>query len=90
MIARSHHGVGFSDKDVRCHVLLRRSQFSHALRGLSYVVVWGRVDYEDIFGGTHYTYWCKRMNFTRDARGVSAEFITVGDYNGSDEDSRTS
>lgn len=51
------------------------------------VFIWGRADYEDIFGKSHFTQWCYRVRLT-DYKGgnLSASFIQWGEYNRTDED----
>jgi hypothetical protein len=49
--------------------------------------VWGRADYQDMFGGRHFIQWCYLIRFERhDGKNLRAHFIQWGDYNRSDED----
>jgi hypothetical protein len=61
-----------------------------ALKGTETINIWGRVDYEDIFGDTdpHFTEWCYRLQFTDAGHEISIQFVAFSDYNRSDEDSR--
>jgi hypothetical protein len=53
------------------------------------ILIWGRADYEDIFGGHHWIEWCRQLRLDRhDGRNLRANFIQWGDYNRSDEDKR--
>jgi len=50
------------------------------------VFIWGRADYEDIFGKPHFIEWCYRIRLEDHKReGLRAGFIQWGDYNRSDE-----
>jgi hypothetical protein len=50
--------------------------------------IWGRADYEDIFGHHHFTQWCYRLRFeAHDRRRLRAQFIQWGEYNRTDETS---
>jgi hypothetical protein len=50
------------------------------------ILIWGRADYEDIFGRNHFVEWCYRVGFSRPYRRgrISASFTQWGDYNRSD------
>jgi hypothetical protein len=49
------------------------------------VFIWGRADYDDIFGSHHFIEWCYRLRFERHTgERMSAGFIQWGDYNRSD------
>jgi hypothetical protein len=51
------------------------------------MLMWGRADYEDIFGNPHFVQWCHRIFFERhDGKTLRAHSIQWGDYNRSDED----
>jgi hypothetical protein len=53
------------------------------------VLIWGRADYEDIFGRSHFVEWCHRLRLDRhDGKNMRAGFIQWGDYNRSDDDGR--
>jgi hypothetical protein len=50
------------------------------------VLIWGRADYEDIFGTPHYVKWCYRIRLeNHKGEGLRAGFIQWGNYNRSDE-----
>jgi len=51
------------------------------------ILIWGRADYEDVFGGTHFIEWCYQLRFSRPIRKerMTAQFIPWGTYNRSDE-----
>jgi hypothetical protein len=48
--------------------------------------VWGRADYQDVFGGTHFVEWCYQVRFSRPIRSerLRADFIQWGEYNRTD------
>lgn len=47
--------------------------------------VWGRADYEDIFGQRHFAEWCYKVRFEdHRGKGLRAGFIQWGDYNHTD------
>lgn len=49
------------------------------------VFIWGRADFEDVFGKKHFIEWCRRLRFDRhDGKKLRASFIQWGDYNRSD------
>lgn len=49
--------------------------------------VWGRADYADVFGRSHFLEWCYRVRFERHRRDpLRASLIQWGAYNRSDED----
>lgn len=49
------------------------------------LLIWGRSDYEDIFGHAHFTEWCHEVRFERhDGKKLRAGFTQWGDYNRSD------
>jgi hypothetical protein len=52
------------------------------------ILIWGRADYEDVFGGTHFVEWCYRLRLSRPVHGktMSAGTTQWGEYNRSDED----
>lgn len=50
------------------------------------ILIWGRADYEDAFGGKHFVEWCRSLRFERhDGKEMRAGFIQWGDYNRSDD-----
>jgi hypothetical protein len=51
------------------------------------IFIWGRADYDDIFGKSHFIQWCYQLRLSRPwhGGGLRAEFIQWGDYNRSDE-----
>lgn len=50
------------------------------------VLIWGRADYEDVFGRSHFVEWCYRLRFERhDRKAMRAHFIQWGDHNRSDD-----
>jgi hypothetical protein len=51
------------------------------------ILIWGRADYEDVFGKKHFVEWCYQLRFSRPWRHqrLAASFIQWGDYNRSDE-----
>jgi hypothetical protein len=68
---------------------------TNALYERSYIFVWGRADYKDIFDATtpHFTKWCYRLVFHWDRgkpflKPPDIQPVAFGTYNGSDEDSR--
>ncbi len=48
--------------------------------------IWGRADYNDVFGRSHFIEWCYQVRFSRPIRSLrmQAEFIQWGEYNRSD------
>ncbi len=49
------------------------------------IFVWGRADYEDIFGEPHFVEWCYQLRFERyDGKKVRASFILWGEHNRTD------
>jgi hypothetical protein len=47
--------------------------------------IWGRADYEDIFGKKHFVEWCRLLRFERhDGKKLRASFLQWGEYNRSD------
>ena len=53
-------------------------------------LIWGRADYEDIFGKSHFIEWCYRIRLDdHRGEGLRATFTQWGDYNSSDEDQNT-
>lgn len=51
------------------------------------VLIWGRADYEDVFGEKHFVEWCYRVRLLApDKKMLRAEFIQYGDFNRTDED----
>ena len=50
------------------------------------ILIWGRADYEDIFGNPHHVRWCHQLRFERhDGQKMRAGFIQWGNYNGTEE-----
>jgi hypothetical protein len=51
------------------------------------MLIWGRADYDDIFGKSHFIEWCYRVR-PENHRGerLRVSFIQWGNYNRSDED----
>lgn len=48
--------------------------------------IWGRADYEDIFGNPHFVQWCYKLRLERHTgEKVRASFIQWGDYNRTDQ-----
>ena len=48
--------------------------------------VWGRADYEDVYGTPHFVQWCYNVRFERHTvEKLRAHFIQWGEYNRSDE-----
>jgi hypothetical protein len=48
--------------------------------------VWGRADYEDVFGKKHFTQWCYQFRPERhDGKNLRVSLIQWGPYNGTDE-----
>ena len=46
------------------------------------LLIWGRADYEDVFGHAHFAEWCYEVRFERhDGKKLRAGFIQWGDYN---------
>jgi hypothetical protein len=47
------------------------------------MLIWGRADYDDVFGGHHFCEWCFRVRPDRHRRGIPLRvtFIQTGDYN---------
>jgi hypothetical protein len=50
------------------------------------ILIWGRADYEDIFGSRHFVEWCQSLGFYRPSKDhpICPRFIQWGDYNRSD------
>ncbi|MGO9459647.1 MAG: hypothetical protein ACLP1W_05925, partial [Rhodomicrobium sp.] len=50
------------------------------------IFIWGRADYEDIFGEPHFVEWCYQLRFERyEGKKVRASFIQWNEYNRTDE-----
>jgi hypothetical protein len=50
------------------------------------VFIWGRADYEDVFGQSHFVEWCYQVRLEdHKSAGLKAHFIQWGDYNRTDE-----
>jgi hypothetical protein len=69
-------------------IKIRLPEATLALQGNGFIVVWGRVDYGDIFPGTrpHFTEWCYRINMSFEAGRLHSQPVTFSSYNRSDED----
>jgi hypothetical protein len=49
-------------------------------------LIWGRADYEDVFGKPHFVEWCYRLRLERhDGKNLRAHFIQWGNYNRTDD-----
>jgi hypothetical protein len=50
------------------------------------IIIWGRADYKDVFGRSHFTQFCYRLRM-EDHRGndLRASFVQWGDYNRTDD-----
>jgi hypothetical protein len=51
------------------------------------VLIWGRADYEDVFGAPHFVEWCYQLRFERHQgrkQRMTAGFTQWGDYNRTD------
>ena len=49
--------------------------------------IWGRADYEDIFGQSHFVEWCRQVRFECHKGGkLGADFIHYGAYNRTDNE----
>jgi hypothetical protein len=50
-------------------------------------LIWGRADYEDVFGGAHFTEWCYRVRPSRPTRDerLSVGFVQWAEYNQTDK-----
>jgi hypothetical protein len=47
--------------------------------------IWGRAEYEDVFGRSHFVEWCRQLRLERhDGKELRAHFIQWGDYNRTD------
>lgn len=52
------------------------------------ILIWGRADYEDVFGRNHFVEWCYRLRFSRPGAATErmrATFIQWREYNRTDE-----
>jgi hypothetical protein len=51
------------------------------------ILIWGRADYEDIFGKPHFVEWCRQLRFERHKQKTElrASFIQWGEHNRTDE-----
>jgi hypothetical protein len=50
------------------------------------IFIWGRADYEDVFGRMHFIEWCYRLRMEcYDGKCLRAHFIQWGKYNRTDE-----
>jgi hypothetical protein len=55
------------------------------------VWIWGRADYEDIFGMKHFVEWCYQPRFdAHDGKRLRVTFIQWGDNNRTDDSTKTS
>ena len=51
------------------------------------IFIYGRADYDDVFGHHHFVQWCYTLRFERhQGEKVRASFIQWGEYNRTDED----
>jgi hypothetical protein len=47
-----------------------------------WILIWGRADYEDVFGRRHILEWCRQLRLDRhDGKRLRATFIQWGEYN---------
>jgi hypothetical protein len=54
----------------------------HPVEPRPLILIWGRADYEDVFGKRHVIEWCRELRLDRhDGRTLRASFIQWGDYN---------
>jgi hypothetical protein len=54
------------------------------------ILIWGRADYEDVFGRKHFVEWCHELRLSRTGgEKMRADKIQWGKYNRTDEDERT-
>jgi len=54
------------------------------------ILIWGRADYEDVFGKKHFVEWCHELRLSRTGgEKMRAGTIQWGKYNRTDEDART-
>lgn len=55
--------------------------------GEPFIFIWGRADYEDVFGKPHFTEWCYRVRFEQhDGKNLRAGFIQWGEHNRTDHE----
>ena len=53
------------------------------------IYVWGRADYEDVFGGKHFSEFCYRAHFSsQDGNRIEVTFLQWGEHNRTDDDQR--
>jgi hypothetical protein len=53
------------------------------------IIIWGRSDYEDIYGKLHFVEWCYRARFDRHKGDqLRVNFIQWGKYNRTDQDGK--
>jgi hypothetical protein len=51
------------------------------------ILIWGRADYEDVFGKKHFIEWCHQLRFSRpDRERLRASFTQWREHNRTDED----
>ncbi len=61
---------------------------TEALEGRQEIIVWGRVEYEDIFENTkpHFTEWCYKLDIAAQSGNITIQPVAFSAYNRSDED----
>lgn len=69
-------------------ITIRPIEATAALHGTGHIVIWGRVDYGDIFDGTrpHFTEWCYRIAMSFESGQLHSQPVAFSSYNRSDED----
>jgi hypothetical protein len=69
-------------------ILIPDPEANEAFKGRTNIYVWGRADYQDIFGNTprRFTEFCYRIYFHPIHNEVKVQFVPYGDYNKSDYD----
>jgi hypothetical protein len=51
------------------------------------ILIWGRADYEDIFGQKHFVEWCHELRFSRTGgERMRPSTIQFGKYNRTDDE----
>lgn len=70
-------------------IRIRPIDATAALQGDGHIVIWGRVDYGDIFDGTrpHFTEWCYRIIMSFEGGQLHSQPVAFSPYNRSDADS---
>ena len=60
-------------------------EIENPVRGPPLILIWGRAEYEDVFGHPHFVEWCYRLRLERhDGKRIRAHFIQWGEYNRTD------